>query len=234
MAAQRLTQPSTTRTAQRVPPHQPQADRSGTATQVNESEPADQSPVPQPDAVVDGGLQVQLQSAPKDSIVAVRGPGDSRFRTLGRADELPSKDQIHLPAAGDYLVRLRRERMKDFVARVHAQTGQPPARIVAHMREVQAKELALGDLQRYRAGEAIGLRVDPPNARVFVDGKPRGLARSWSGRHFGRGRWLGLKPGVYRVSLEAPGYKRQDIAVEIFPGAEPARRRIEIRLEHGQ
>lgn len=227
-------QPSIPRSAERVPPHQPQVDQNGTGTQGNESAPSDQSPAPRPDAVVDGGLQVQLQSAPKDSIVAVRGPGDSRFRTLGRADELPSKDQIHLPAAGDYLVRLRRERMKDYVAKVHAQTGQPPARIVAHMREMQAKELALGDLQRYRAGDAIGFRVDPPNARVFVDGRPRGLARSWSGGHFGRGRWLRLKPGVYRVSLEAPGYKRQDIAVEIFPGAEPARRRIEIRLERGQ
>lgn len=199
----------------------------------SESEPT-KSVEPHPDTVVDGGLQVQIQSAPKDSFVAVRGPGDSRFRTLGRADELPGKDQIHLPSAGNYLVRLRRERMKDFVARVHAQTGLPPARIVAHMREIQAKELALGDLPRYRAGSAIGFRVDPPNARVLVDGRQVGLARNLSGGRFGRGHWLELKSGVYRVSLEAPGYRRKDIAVEIFPGAEPARRRLEIHLERAQ
>jgi len=193
-----------------------------------------EEPAPQPDAVVDGGLRARLESVPKDSIVAVRGPGDSRFRTLGRADQLPGKDEIQFPSPGSYLVRVRRERMRDFVARVHAASGRPPAQIVARMREIKAKELALGDLQHYRAGEAIGFKVTPPSARVLVDGRPVGLARKLSGGHFGRGRWLELKPGVYRVSLEAPGFQRMDIAVEIFPGAEPAKRRLELTLDHVQ
>ncbi len=217
--------------AHREGPGTPKAEQVGGGSSTPDSEPSESAATPHPDVVADGGLQVQLRAAPKDSIVAIRGPGDSRFRTLGRADELPGKDQIHLPGSGNYLVRLRRERMKDFVAQIHAKTGLPPAQIVAHMREIQAKELTLGDLQHFRAGEAIGFEVDPSTARVLVDGKPVGMAKEWTGRRFGRGRWLQLKPGVWRVSLEAPGYKRKDIAVEIFPGAEPARRRLRLSLE---
>jgi hypothetical protein len=66
-----------------------------------------------------------------------------------------------------------------------------------------------------------------------VDGQPVGPARRFAGR-FGRpAEWLTLTPGRHRVSIVAPGHQRRDLAVEVSPGAEKEREKIEIKLVPG-
>ncbi len=66
----------------------------------------------------------------------------------------------------------------------------------------------------------LELLVEPATAEVLVDGEPRGVVSELSSGV------LGLPPGIYQVSLKAPGYATWRAEVAVRAGRE----RIEVRL----
>jgi glucose/arabinose dehydrogenase len=66
----------------------------------------------------------------------------------------------------------------------------------------------------------LELAVEPATAEVLVDGEPRGLVDELASGV------LGLPPGIYQVSLRAPGHVTWRAEVAVRAGRE----RIEVRL----
>lgn len=66
----------------------------------------------------------------------------------------------------------------------------------------------------------LELAVEPPGAEVYVDGQPRGVVSDLASGV------LGLAPGIYQVSLKAPGHVTWRAEVAVRAGRE----RIEVRL----
>ncbi len=92
------------------------------------------------------------------------------------------------------------------------------------------------DLRTVRVREAVAFRLQPPSstAEVRVDGKVVGLARRFGGGGFLRAKeWLELAPGKYRISIVSPGFRRQDILVEVVATAERDRERIDVPMTAG-
>jgi hypothetical protein len=88
----------------------------------------------------------------------------------------------------------------------------PPEREVRRERERDDDEIesAPGEPP---SGEHLGqlrLRVEPPDASVYVDGAFRG-----SGREAGA---LRLAPGRHRIEVVRPGYRTADQEIEVAPG----------------
>ena len=96
-----------------------------------------------------------------------------------------------------------------------------------------AEQIEASDLRVVRVREAVAFRVLPVTAEVLVDGKLAGLARRFSGGVLRHKEWLELSQGRHRVSIVAPGHRRQDILVDVIPTAENDRERIEIVLTQG-
>jgi hypothetical protein len=66
----------------------------------------------------------------------------------------------------------------------------------------------------------LELSVEPASAEVLVDGEGRGVVSDLASGV------LGLAPGIYQVSLQAPGYVTWRAEVAVRGGRE----RIEVRL----
>jgi hypothetical protein len=174
------------------------------------------------------GLTLDFQVEPEDAFILMRDPDASRGTLLGRAADQPT---YTLPGAGEYYLMFRKEGMEEYRIRLHAEAAGPSRTPVAvRLRALGGGETRAGDLERHRVGRAVALRVRPPDAVVSVDGRRLGTARQIFGAGVGALRWRELAPGVHRVSVEAPGYVRHDFIVEVLPGAEPARQRIEVEL----
>jgi hypothetical protein len=103
--------------------------------------------------------------------------------------------------------------------------------VVVSLQPLPSAQVDTSDLQTIRVREAIAQHLQPDvNALVLVDGATVGPVKKFAGR-FGHGdEWLGLPPGMHRLTLIAPGYGRRDLAVEISPGAEKARQKIDVTL----
>lgn len=73
-------------------------------------------------------------------------------------------------------------------------------------------------------GVSIGLLfvVEPRDAQIFLDGEERGTVAGLAGT----GGVLTLAPGIYQVSLHAPGYVTWRAEVAVRAGRE----KIEVRL----
>jgi hypothetical protein len=74
---------------------------------------------------------------------------------------------------------------------------------------------------RAPAAAATGLvfAVEPREAQISVDGQPYGTVAGLAGRD----GLLPLAPGIYQVSLKAPGYATWRAEVAIRSGTEPIR-----------
>jgi hypothetical protein len=135
-----------------------------------------------------------------------------------------------LPGPGSYLVRIRKDGMKEYRIRVEANASGVVTPVLVRLEPLPAAAVPTADLEVVRVREAIAFRVDPPNARIIVDGQFVGLARRFAGRLGRPQEWVPLTPGRHRVSIAAPGYRTRDIAVEVTPGAERERMKIPIDL----
>ncbi|HUF78663.1 MAG TPA: protein kinase [Thermoanaerobaculia bacterium] len=180
------------------------------------------------DQRLDSGLSLVLDVQPADSFVLVDG------RMIGRASEFTAGSRgrtLDLPGEGVYLMRLRSPGMADHHVLLRASAGAAsPTRVAARLEPAPAAELELGDLPLVRVQEAVAFSVQPPSARVEVDGRPVGRAEQFPGRLGRPASWLRLPPGRHRLSLVAPGFERRDFAVDVSTGAAEPRQRIEVRL----
>jgi len=88
--------------------------------------------------------------------------------------------------------------------------GSPPAAAPATLAPAAASLPATG----------LELLVEPAGAEVLVDGESRGAVSALASGV------LGLPPGIYQVSLKAPGYATWRAEVAVRSGRE----RIEVRL----
>jgi serine/threonine-protein kinase len=199
---------------------------------VAEPEPAPAPAAQDADQTIRTGLEVVFRTAPPDAFVLVDG------RVIGTAKEWSGGKggkTYTFPGSGSYQVKIRSPGMQDFRIAVEAAATRGVTPITARLQPLPAAEVDASDLRTVRVRQAIALRVMPLTAGVLVDGQPMGLARRFSGGGLrrGRGEWLELAPGKHRVSIDAPGHRRQDILVEVTATADRDRERIEVVLARG-
>jgi tRNA A-37 threonylcarbamoyl transferase component Bud32 len=203
------------------------ADRHGESG--GEREPAVPA-APAADQVLQSGLQLAFRISPADAFVLLDGT------VVGRADEWSGDKKARpytLPGPGSYLIKIKRDGMRDYRVAVEASATRGVTQLTARLQPLPAAQVETSDLRTYRVRDAIALHVQPENALVLVDGQTRGMARQFAGR-FGRpGEWLTLEPGKHRVTVTAPGYRREDIAVEVYAGADRDREKVDVVLKPG-
>lgn len=193
-------------------------------------EPAEEEPEPAPAPARDDGdametrLNLALRVSPSDAFVLVD-------RTVvGKVSEfsgLKGSGVLDVDE-GEHTLKFRKAGMEDLVIEIDA-SGIGTTVIPGRLKALAARDLSAGDLDLYQVSEGITLRLDPPEAKVTVDGAPVRLTTGPFGRR--SGAFIPLGPGNHRVSISAPGHKRKDIAVEVRSGAEEDRIKIDIRLE---
>ena len=186
-------------------------------------------PTPEPGGrVVRTGLAIQFQVTPPDAVVRVD-------RTvIGRAKEWSGKKgaRVYTVEAGQHQIVIRADGMKDHRITIEASETGGITPIIARLSPLPAAQVETGDLPVVRVSEAVAFRVRPPGAAILVGGQPAGRAGDFAGG-LGRGGWLKLPPGRHRVSIVARGHRRHDVIVEVVPGAQKERERIEVDLRQG-
>jgi serine/threonine protein kinase len=195
-----------------------------------ESDPEPSAPSPAADRNLRTGLDVAFRVTPPDAYVLVEG------RVIGTAQEWSGQKggrPYSFPGPGTYLVKIKKDGMNDLRIAVEANAAGGITPIFAQLRQRPAEQVDSSDLRTFRVRSAIAFRVRPPLATVLVDGQPVGPARSFSGGFLHSREWLELPAGRHRVSLVAPGFRRQDLLVEVTPTAESDRERIEVVLQEG-
>jgi serine/threonine-protein kinase len=183
---------------------------------------------PGADRVIHSGLELAFRVNPPDAFVLLDGA------VIGKAQEWSGQKggrSFTLPGTGSHVVKIKRQGMKDYRITVEASDARGITPVTVNLQPLPAAQIETSDLQTVRVREAIALRVQPDvNAVVLVDGTPAGPVKKFAGR-FGHGdEWLSLPPGTHRVTVVAPGYGRRDLAVEITPGAEKPRQKIDVQL----
>ena len=181
------------------------------------------------DQTVRSGLDVAFRITPSDAFILVDG------RVIGKAQEWSGQKGARtftFPGPGSYLVKIRKPGMKDHRIAVEAGSAGVTTPITVRLRSMAAAEVETSDLQTIAVREAVAFRAEPAGAVVSVDGQEVGPARQYSGG-MGRRGWLALSPGRHRVSVTAPGFRRQDFLVDVTGGAENEKERIEVRLTPG-
>ena len=193
--------------------------------------PAPSQPSPEADQVLRTGLEVAFRVMPPDAFVLVDRTN------IGRAAEWSGLkgNRTYTLDAGEHLIKIRSQGMKEHRILVQASATGGVTPINVRLRPLAAETADVTDLPTIRVREAVAFRVEPPlpGIGVLVDGQPAGLARQFAGRLGQPRSWLRLEPGVHRISLAAPGFQRQDFKVEVTPGAENERERIEVRMTRG-
>lgn len=129
---------------------------------------------------------------------------------------------------GEHTLKFRKSGMEDLVIEIDA-SGVGTTVIPGRMKSLAARDLGAGDLDVYQVRDGITLRLEPPEAKVSVDGSAVRLTTGPFGRR--SGAFIPLGPGTHRVAITAPGYQQKDIVVEVRSGAEEGRQKIDIRLE---
>lgn len=181
------------------------------------------------DQTVRTGLDVAFRVNPPDAFILVDG------RVIGKASEWSGQKGARtftFPGPGSYLVKVRKPGMKDHRIAVEASGAGVTTPISVRLRSMAAAEVETSDLQTVQVREAVAFRAEPSDAVVSVDGQEMGSARQYSGGMGKRG-WLALPPGRHRVSISAPGFRRQDYLVDVTGGAEKEKQRIDVRLAPG-
>ena len=180
------------------------------------------------DRVIHSGLELAFRVTPPDAYVLLDGA------VIGKAEEWNGQKggrAFTLPGTGSHLVKIKKPGMKDYRITVEAAATRGTTPVVVSLQPLPTAQVETSDLQTVRVREAIALHIQPDvNALVLVDGATVGPVKKFGGR-FGHGdEWLGLPLGMHRVTLVAPGYGRRDLAVEISPGADKARQKIDVTL----
>jgi len=189
-----------------------------------------EKPRPAVDRVVQSGLALEFRVVPPDARVLVDGT------VIGTALEWSGgrKNRTYtLPGAGEYEIKIRAPGMRDVRLLVEASETGGVTPIYANLKGLAAANADASDLRTIQVREAVAFRVDPPVAGILVDGQPVGPARQYIGRPLQPRTWLRLPAGRHRVSVVAPGHQRQDILVEVTPGAAKDRDHIQVSLSPG-
>ena len=192
------------------------------------SEPEPSRPLPSADRTVRTGLALAFRVTPPDAMVLVD-------RTvIGRAKDWSGEKGARsyaLDGPGEYLIRIKKDGMKDYRIAVQASATGGVTPIFAQLSPLPAAEVEEGDLRTVRVSEAVAFRVRPPGAVILVDGQLAGPAIKFSGGL--RGGWLKLPPGRHRVTVQARGHRRYDVIVEVMPGAIQEREKIDVNMIQG-
>jgi serine/threonine protein kinase len=194
-------------------------------------EPVDEAPArretPQADRTVRTGLEVAFRVTPPGAFLLLgRTP-------IGRAEEWSGQRgnrTYTLPGPGQHLIRVRKDGMREQRILLEASATGGTTPIFVTLQPLPAADVATEDLRQIRVREAVAFRVRPPGAMILVDDQPAGLASRYSGGIGRPNSWLSLPAGRHRVSVRAPGLRQQDFLVEVTPGAEKERERIEVVL----
>ncbi|HKH43709.1 MAG TPA: serine/threonine-protein kinase [Thermoanaerobaculia bacterium] len=187
-------------------------------------------PRPAADRVVQSGLSLEFRVMPPNAHVLVDGT------VIGTALEWSGgrKNRTYtLPGAGEYEVKIRSQGLREVRLLVQASESGGVTPIYANLKGLAAGNADASDLRTIQVREAVAFRVDPPVAGILVDGQPVGPARQYIGRPLQPRTWLKLPAGRHRVSVVAPGHQRQDILVEVTPGAAKDRDHIQVSLSPG-
>jgi hypothetical protein len=176
------------------------------------------------------GMSLAFRVTPPDAYVLVDGTVIGEAQTLSG---LKGKPVYTFADPGSHVVKLKKDGMQPYVIAVEAGAGGGSTPVVVNLQSMAAADVATSDLQTYEVREAIALRVRPEDAAVSLDGQPLGPAKRYAGRFGHSEEWLELSPGKHRLTLTAPGYRRQDLAVERTGGAEKTRQRIDVNLSPG-
>jgi serine/threonine protein kinase len=187
-------------------------------------------PTPAADATLRTGLELAFRATPPDAFVLIDG------RVVGRASEWSGQKgnrTYSLPGPGEYEIKVRSQGLRDYRIQVQASETGGVTPIFARLSPLAGATADASDLRSVRVSEAVGFRVNPPTARILVNGQPAGIARELGGRLGQPRTWLRLPNGRHRISIVAPGHQQQDIVVEVTPGAEKERDRIEVDLSPG-
>lgn len=194
-----------------------------------EPEPEPEPVLPQADQTVRTGLSVAFRVTPPDAHVLVDG------RVIGQAQDWSGQKGARtftFPEPGTYLVKIRKPGMKE--QRIAVEAGASgAASISARLQAMAGEEVETSDLQTLRVRQGVSFRVQPPAAAVLVDGQPVGPARQFSGGPLRPREFLRLSPGKHRISIVAPGHRRQDVQVEVSETADRDRERINVVLSPG-
>ncbi len=183
---------------------------------------------PPADRVIRSGLELAFRVNPPDAFVLLDGA------VIGRAEDWSGQRggrSFTLPSSGSHQVKIKKAGMRDYRIAVEAGDTGGTTAVVVNLQPLPAAQIDTADLQAVRVREAIALRISPEvNAVVLVDGVTVGPVQKFAGRFGHSDEWLTLPNGMHRVTLIAPGYARRDLAVEVNPGAEKARQKIDIPL----
>jgi serine/threonine protein kinase len=203
----------------------------GPAAAEPEAEPEAPAPAAQAaDRTVHSGLAVAFRISPPDAFILVDG------RVIGTAEDWSGQKDARtytFPGPGTYLVKIRKDGMHELKIAVEAGGSAGVTPIAAQLRARAAEQIDTADLRVVRVRQAVAFRGVPPLAEVLVDGQSMGLARHYGGGFLRPKEWLELPQGKHRVSIVAPGHRRQDLLVEVVPTAENDRERIDIVLTQG-
>jgi eukaryotic-like serine/threonine-protein kinase len=187
-------------------------------------------PRPAADRVIQSGLALEFRVMPPDARVLVDGT------VIGTALEWSGgrKNRTYtLPGAGEYEIKIRGQGLREVRLLVQASETGGVTPVYANLKALAGANADASDLRTVQVREAVAFRVDPPVAGILVDGQPVGPARQYIGRPLQPRTWLKLPAGRHRVSVVAPGHQRQDILVEVTPGAERDRDHIAVTLSPG-
>jgi serine/threonine protein kinase/outer membrane biosynthesis protein TonB len=194
-----------------------------------EPEPEAAPEAPAADQTIRTGLQVGFRITPPDAHVLVEG------RVIGEAQDWSGQKGARtytFPGAGTYMVKIKKDGMKDMLIAVEAGAGGAST-ISARLRPRAAADIDASDLESVRVREGVALNVRPGNAEVLVDGQPVGEARRYAGGLLRPREILVLNPGKHRLSFVAPGGARKDVLVEVTETADKQRQRINVDLTAG-
>jgi len=194
-----------------------------------EPEPEAAPEAPAADQTIRTGLQVAFRVTPPDAHVLVEG------RVIGEAQEWSGQRGARtytFPGAGTYMVKIKKDGMKDLRIAVEAGAGGAST-IAARLKPLAAADIDASDLESVRVREGVALNVRPGNAEVLVDGQSVGEARRYAGGLLRPREILVLNPGKHRLSFVAPGGARKDVLVEVVETADKQRQRINVDLTAG-
>jgi hypothetical protein len=185
---------------------------------------------PSADRVMQSGLALEFRVTPPDARVLVDGTviGTAREWSGGKRNRTYT-----LPGAGEYEIKIRAPGVREVKLLVQAGETGGVTPIYASLKALAAANADASDLRTVRVREAVAFRVDPPVAAILVDGQPVGPARQYVGRPLQPRTWLRLPAGRHRVSVVAPGHQRQDVLVDVTPGAAKDRDHIAVTLSPG-
>src|SRR5262249_4368635 len=155
---------------------------------------------------------------------------------IGRAEEWSGEKRARsytLPGPGSYMLKFKRDGMKDYRIALEASAAGGVTPVTVRLQPLPAAQAETSALRTFRGPDAIAPHVQPESGLGLVEGRTGGMARQFGGRFGRRGEWLTLEPGKHRVTVTAPGYRREDIAVEVYAGADKDRQRVDVVLKPG-